>query len=539
MAEDLLRAKGDIQPLGKNWVQKFLSRHKEIKTKYIPPLDKERALAQDPQILKDWFELYRRIKAQYNVRDGDIYNMDEKGFLQGVIAKLRVLLSKYEAKKHITQCDNREWTSLIECISLTGRILRPFVIFKAKRQQLSWLDAYPEAHFTYTDNGWTDNKIGLYYFVQCFDPETAIGQEGEYRILLLDGHASHISTKTVEYCVSRKIILLCLPPHTTHLLQPLDVGIFAPLSTAYKNHVHRITRLGAGYAIDKVDFLEILRLARKDAITPTNIQKAWQAVGLSPYNPHLIVQNFLPKATEDEQYHITIPSTGRPDTPPGATVRFGSFEAVLTPGNTQQVRQLLKQALNGQDAKTIVQKVCKSAILAMADSALLERTNSDLLALAQRKEAKKKRRKGLCTGARVMNQEVLDERREAWDWDTAWRRLGDISKDIFGRQKMKKTHAERLAKRATATATATAAPRRRAPAIYAPVLPTTCTPAPPATCAPAIYAPPTPARRAPKTRLPAVRDPETSATPLRKLIVVLPVRVTNGELARRQQRAKE
>ena len=63
MAEDLLRAKGDIQPLGKNWVQKFLSRHKEIKTKYIPPLDKERALAQDPQILKDWFELYGRIKA--------------------------------------------------------------------------------------------------------------------------------------------------------------------------------------------------------------------------------------------------------------------------------------------------------------------------------------------------------------------------------------------------------------------------------------------------------------------------------------------
>ena len=48
MAEDLLRVKGDIQPLSKNWVQKFLSRHKEIKTKYILPLNKERALAQDP-----------------------------------------------------------------------------------------------------------------------------------------------------------------------------------------------------------------------------------------------------------------------------------------------------------------------------------------------------------------------------------------------------------------------------------------------------------------------------------------------------------
>ena len=61
----------------------------------------------------------------------------------------------------------------------------------------------------------------------------------------------------------------------------------------------------------------------------------------------------------------------------------------------------------------IVQKVGKSAILAIADSALLKRTNSDLLALAQRKETKKKCRKGLYTGARVINQEVLDERREA------------------------------------------------------------------------------------------------------------------------------
>ena len=78
--------------------------------------------------------------------------------------------------------------------------------------------------------------------------------------------------------------------------------------------------------------------------------------------------------------------------------------------------------LNGQGAKTIVQNVGKSAILAMADSALLERTNSDLLAIVQRKEAKKKRRKGLYTDARVINQEILDERREAWDWDTEWRR---------------------------------------------------------------------------------------------------------------------
>ena len=54
-------------------------------------------------------------------------------------------------------------------------------------------------------------------------------------------------------------------------LFPEEEAILVKWITQYKNHVYRITRLGTGYAIDKVDFLEMLRVARKDAITPTNI----------------------------------------------------------------------------------------------------------------------------------------------------------------------------------------------------------------------------------------------------------------------------
>ena len=93
-------------------------------------------------------------------------------------------------------------------------------------------------------------------------------------MLLIDGHASHITTQVIDYCISQKIILLCLPAHTTHLLQPLDVGVFAPLATAYKAHVQRVTRLGASYSIDKTDFLKLYQLARHEAITPLNIRKA-------------------------------------------------------------------------------------------------------------------------------------------------------------------------------------------------------------------------------------------------------------------------
>ena len=108
MAEDLLKAKGDTDLLGIHWLQKFLGRYPEPKSKYVPLLDKERAEAQDPKVINEWFCLFQKLKEQHKICDGDIYSIDEKGFAQGVLCKLKVLLSKHVANKHITQCGNLE-----------------------------------------------------------------------------------------------------------------------------------------------------------------------------------------------------------------------------------------------------------------------------------------------------------------------------------------------------------------------------------------------------------------------------------------------
>jgi hypothetical protein len=56
--------------------------------------------------------------------------MDEKGVMMGVLAKLRVVVSRKNKKPYMTQHGSREWVSLIECISSDGRVLSPYVIFK-------------------------------------------------------------------------------------------------------------------------------------------------------------------------------------------------------------------------------------------------------------------------------------------------------------------------------------------------------------------------------------------------------------------------
>ncbi len=56
-------------------------------------------------------------------------------------------------------------------------------------------------------------------------------------MLLVDNHASYITTAVIQYYVDYKIILLCLPLYIIHLLQLLDINIFSPLATTYKSHV--------------------------------------------------------------------------------------------------------------------------------------------------------------------------------------------------------------------------------------------------------------------------------------------------------------
>jgi len=81
--------------------------------------------------------------------------------MQGVIAKYKVMVSKYDKKKaYMTQYGNREWVSLIKCISMDGRYLPPWIIFKGKLIQKAWKEALKSGEITVSENGWTDNSIG-------------------------------------------------------------------------------------------------------------------------------------------------------------------------------------------------------------------------------------------------------------------------------------------------------------------------------------------------------------------------------------------
>jgi DNA uptake protein ComE-like DNA-binding protein len=88
-----------------------------------------------------------------------------------------------------------------------------------------------------------------------FDCYTAAKACRQWRLLILDGHGSHLTPEFLEYCNANCILLMVFPPHSTHSLQPLDVALFAPLSRHYTEELtHYLQRTQGLMRITKRDF---------------------------------------------------------------------------------------------------------------------------------------------------------------------------------------------------------------------------------------------------------------------------------------------
>jgi hypothetical protein len=184
----------------------------------------------------------------------------------GLITTAKVVTrSNMPGRPHLIQPGQREWVTTIECIGAMGFSVPTCIIFKGKVYMEGWfeeLDLPPDWRVEVSANGWTTNEIGLRWLTNCFIPATTARTKGSFRLLVLDGHGSHLTPEFNQACKDNNIICICMPPHSSHLLQPLDVGCFGPLKRAYGGLVKAKMRLGFNH-IDKLDFLKAYPAARK------------------------------------------------------------------------------------------------------------------------------------------------------------------------------------------------------------------------------------------------------------------------------------
>ena len=147
-------------------------------------------------------------------------------------------------------------------------------------------------------------------------------------MLIVDGHDSHVNIEFIQFCLASNIIAYCLPSHSTHLLQPLDIGLFSPLQKYYGNQVDQITGFG-NISVTKGNFLPLLVEARRQTITLSNISGAWRGAGLIPLNPRHVLSKLPQVPGEKRQAQPVFPPTPGP---------------LPTPQDTSDVHRQVRQA---------------------------------------------------------------------------------------------------------------------------------------------------------------------------------------------------
>jgi hypothetical protein len=283
------------------------------------------------------------------VKPENIYNVDETGIALGVCRSTTVIGSTQTSSTLLKRAENREWVTVIETISALGNKLRPLVIFKGKNVQSSWfhLNDVPDWLFATSINGWTSNDLGMKWLRQIFLPETACA--GEKRILLLDGHGSHQTIEFMKECFDSNVNCFYLIPHSSYVLQPLDLTCFSLIKSTYRKQVSELAEIDDAAPIKKIRFIQYYDKARRRGLGLEHILASWRASGIHPWNPQKVLnshqvrhggtifqeQTTTQKSTPDRSRNLDV------TTPNNSQEFYQQFQALQTiESSSRTVRRL-------------------------------------------------------------------------------------------------------------------------------------------------------------------------------------------------------
>jgi len=401
--------------IGDQWILRFLRRHPELESVRPRSIDAVRVKDTSPERLKRWFDDLGKVLTEFNIKPENIYNMDESGFAIGEKEAGRCIINANIRQQFQAKPGRQEWVSVVECICADGSIVPPLVIFKAEKLSTQWIPASIHGNWRFNCNskGWTSNKHGLDWLTRCFDPETRDKACGEYRLLICDGHDSHITAEWIAHCIDNKILLMILPPHSSHLTQPLDVGVFGALKKHMAAELYPLIRTGIA-RIQKVEWLTAFVGAHEKALGAKNILSGFRGAGIHPFLPTKVLRRVTSTSPQPQS---------RPSTPHNSLTPFN--EAVLTDSPVdfnaiKQANDALNTLLDSGEplptpAKQYIGHATRSLMRLHARNTILEKDNADQKAIlqARKQHLSGKRRvidgKHLMTGAELIGIREAEE----------------------------------------------------------------------------------------------------------------------------------
>lgn len=295
---------------GRAWFDGFRRRHPNLTIRQPQPLSYCRALCSNRQTVSDFFGKLGAIYGMLNLiaKPMCVLNADETNVT--IVHKPGKVIAELGQRNvyAVTSGERGKTHTVLSCVSASGYTLPPMIVYPRKKQiPENFKDgAMPNTLFAISPSGWMNSDLFVEWFkflMNNIPPSRPI-------LLILDGHGSHISIEVIELARANNIHLLCLPAHTTHLLQPLDVGVFKSFKTYFSKACGKYLVAHPGRVVTNDKLASLIAEAYPNSFTMVNILSGFKKCGVFPFNPGEVTDRQLaPSKAVGKQHNVASDSS--------------------------------------------------------------------------------------------------------------------------------------------------------------------------------------------------------------------------------------
>ena len=301
IAQQIARVRDPKLEISKGWWDSFRARHPEVTLRHAESISYARATANNPTVIAKYFDTLEEILKMNGLsqRPAQIFNCDETGLPLSHKPPKVVARVGQQHPYAITSSDKAQIT-VLACASASGYCIPPMVVFDRKTLQADMTKGEVRGMFYgLSESGWMNSELFEEWFKHHFLVHAPAMRP---LLLLLDGHTSHYNPSLVRLASEEGVILFCLPPHTTHLLQPLDNGTFASLKQHWRKECQHYPIESHGKVINRYSFSAVFQKAWVQGMSPSNVIGCFRASGVYPVDRNVIL-------TQLQAPEVSVPST--------------------------------------------------------------------------------------------------------------------------------------------------------------------------------------------------------------------------------------
>lgn len=270
---------------GDDWLYSFMRRHKDLTIRKPENTSLSRLTSFNKTNVEAFFDNYERAIKSKAFTAAQIFNLDETGVATVLQAPNVVAPRGVKQVAQAVSAERGQSITLCMIINAVGNALPPVFIYPRARVNNTMVESGPPGSII------LGNSPGSHWMTQTLFLEVLkhIVQQTKCSnndpiLILMDNHESHCSLEAVLYARENGITFVTFPPHCSHKLQPLDVGVLGPFKAKMKIAQNDWMTCNPGKTISIHTLPSLVNTSFNSTFTRTNIISSFKKPGLWPFN---------------------------------------------------------------------------------------------------------------------------------------------------------------------------------------------------------------------------------------------------------------